>query len=435
LNKFFGRQIGGPMDVDGVDVTHPPQLSPCSQLKKRLKRCDVNSKDVFKTENEIDVDTFITQCKSKFRVLELPNFILNPQDLYKFPPDAVKNIWLIVKSIALTEVREVPEPHTPAGVHQGEATLTQLLSAFWYISVKSPFHWIDIRKLLSESLNNLVELAFIPSANAAKEIEFIGMHTPGLKIFYVRNEEPVKILWLRVFDDLERLEVEIIQHDEPSGLNHWVLNQNEELVVHNCDPVESYMFLKTFVNLTIIVLEHATKLRVANLQPVIQAKLQTLTLTNAYNAVTDELIDVLIQQTTGSLCELNVPLQPCNRCIGFSPGKLLEFLGDSTRIHLERLNIQGHPAINEAIWSWPVDIFRSMTDIDVRDTGIKGMEGLDIFSKGLHSYKQSNAKRIGIRKPNINPLKVRLSGTWDSRIGKKLNSVNVFCYAAEPTGS
>jgi hypothetical protein len=299
----------------------------------------------------------------------------------------LSNTWLIVNKVSFE------------GASDDAWFASEIFSKFRYLSFESPMSTADIQMLYPYGARNLKKLNLEVTLEEANNCLFLlSIYASKLEDLTISSADPIPMECFIRFNMLKRLKVGAISYNNASTRLKWSCKYIDTLEVENCVAIQSYAFLRELRVLSVLVLTNPIHLTLPELLPMLQPQLRKLTLINAFEVVTDALLESLPLH----LVELHVPLYPCTEAVGFSPQHLMEFLDRGSEV-LAEITLRGHRQIDASIWTWHIQLFWCIQKMDLRKTAIRGMAGLDVFSARLHTFRKS---LLGVR-VSIWPQKTR----------------------------
>jgi hypothetical protein len=419
IPRFFSRSNRHGyhrLSEDGFDENESDRLSMLERVLQFGREHGLGGPGNYSNLAQIDIHSFIKLCKKQYHELSLPNCVFPFSDFVMLPRQYLRITSLYIRQI------------TFMGAEQKDFDdVRDVLCSFRQVTIHGRFNGSVLMRLLRQSLETIVKLSFAaPPSNVRAQLYIVLLRLPNLQTLAVACHTPIEMEWIYVFGKLERLEIERVTDNSLLIIRPPTGNVLKELVISNCQAVESFNFLPEFHHLRTISLGQATHLQVGHLWPVFHTTLRELNLTNADHAVTDALLDELTRNGI-LLLRLNVPLTPGAGGVGFSMAKLRAYVTTNNYNGFVSLNVEGHGRIDNSIWEWPVSCFAAMKYLNVRHTAINEMISLRNLSKYLVQSSRSN-----IAAPDLGEfLSINISANEDLTVLREIVSmgvISVHCY-------
>jgi hypothetical protein len=410
--------------ADGISDDDDPGISGLSRHFARLKATWFGRD--FSTSDPVDADTFVERTKQRYRLIHLPECVLDSEELLRVKQEDIEHTSLTVRQLRLTGQNNSISDRARS-----------ILRKFRAVSIKIAFTDAELASIFMGVMMNFKELTLFTNNDVFRTIFMVCHAARNLRAVTVTSETPVMVGWFSSLKLLHKLELQAVTDDEPGSV--WSNSPAKVLIIHDCRNAEYFQFFRGFRKLRTLELKNAPELKTQALIPALTTNLKCLVITRSNHINGNALLAILMRMNI-RLTTFKLPLEPLwSELRSLNLESLIHYYWNC-QITCNILDFQGHRQIHERLWRFPAHFFQNMKSLNVRQTGV-GFDGLDVISEYIFRRRQSYRRRFTNLVNNQNyqfvdpVLVIEVSGAEDDDLVESLserNVIRVIFHASDP---
>jgi hypothetical protein len=410
--------------ADDISDDDDPRMSGLSRRFARL-RVTWFGED-FTTNDLVDADTFVERTKQRYRLIHLPECVLDSEELLRVKQEDIEHTSLTVRQLRLTGQNNSISDRARS-----------ILRKFRAVSIKTAFTDAELVNIFMGVMMNFKELTLFTNNDVFRTIFMVCHAARNLRAVTVTSETPVMVGWFSCLKHLRKIELQAVTDDEPGKV--WSRNPVKILIIHDCSNAETFTFLSSFSRLRTLELENAPELKTRALLPALTKSLKCLAITGS-NHVNGNAVVRTLSNRDATLTTLKLPIEPVPpETRSLTIETLSQYFWDG-RIAFNILDIQGHTQIDDRLWRYPSRYFRNMKLLNVRRTGVRAFGRVNNISDYLFriqlTFGQLFTNFIGRNYQFVEPvLVIEASGAENRALVETLsvrNIIRVVFHAEDP---